>query len=382
MASDPASPSDHPAASELAALYAPIVVNHPDETLLAMDPMDFIGDASLIWRRGDGHVVIAETGAIDPSALGRPTSDGSSSPYAFERSHPWDFTRPFDLSGPEPGKAFRGQVPEEEGYALSPRQLEPGRLSSIQMLARPPGEAPCFYEVETAQGGPWKGYTAICFWCFYGSNRRPRFILRNGLVAAAANGGKSVIEWLLEDPKPVFSWTRPEERPAQGRTLQTEDLLSSVLGMVNHQGDWEGITVLLPPDPAKGYGVVYRAHGDDPAPVWYPPLAEGERITALVAVGSHAFHSSEGADVWSEYGDETDEGGARWDTRNHLLDVRRESWYGFGGSWGDPDLGPHAQELLELVQRAIGQPLGRGEFTGPLGPSRWKSFWPKAGPAV
>jgi hypothetical protein len=122
---------------------------------------------------------------------------------------------------------------------------------------------------------------------------------------------------------------------------------------VLHEGDWERISVRPDEDDRLAHIACYQHNGP---PELVRPRRRGERPVVYVAKGSHASYPNpsrelsvrklvKAAEVFGK--------DIEWQVEpQHLRDVRREKWFGFGGAWGRP--GADSQQ------------------TGPIGPSRFK----------
>jgi hypothetical protein len=149
--------------------------------------------------------------------------------------------------------------------------------------------------------------------------------------------------------------------------LDAADIKRLVREHVVHQGDWEGITVVLGPGGEPSHAI-YRAHAEHAVAAWGDvPREDDTRPLVLCAKGSHASYAGEGP-LSREYNDVLAKGrrAVRWDPRATLLPVREQEWYGYGGSWGDPD--------LDNSWFRVDLPVASREFSGPLGPSPFKAL--------
>jgi len=121
-------------------------------------------------------------------------------------------------------------------------------------------------------------------------------------------------------------------------------------GIVDHDGDWENIVVQLDAQ-ERPTEVAYYAHGHATIYPWEEIEHEGERPVVYSARGSHASYPSRGPHLGIPTLDWT-AAGERWDTAARLRNVVRESWWGYGGAWG---------QVGEIAST-----------TGPKGPSPFK----------
>ena len=143
---------------------------------------------------------------------------------------------------------------------------------------------------------------------------------------------------------------------------------------ISHEGDWERLSVLVRKDGANLWTPVsvryheHDGHVDVPwADVRKAPDETGiaTHPRAYVAKGSHATYRRAGKFVQVLV-----QGGVKvvkveddaracpecplWFTWQKLVDAKKQPWYDFGGAWG--------------------QVGSASDFTGPLGPSRWKTL--------
>lgn len=119
--------------------------------------------------------------------------------------------------------------------------------------------------------------------------------------------------------------------------------------LLNHEGDWENITVHLD-DRGRATAVAYYAHGGPRVYSWSKvrKYKKGTHPIVYSAIGSHASYPRPGKYRIKLLVHDFTARGAAWRTWNNLRNVQREPWYGFGGAWG---------EIGELA-----------ETSGPLGP--------------
>jgi hypothetical protein len=130
-------------------------------------------------------------------------------------------------------------------------------------------------------------------------------------------------------------------------------------GAFNHEGDWERISVELGPD-NRARRVAYFQHDGYCVLPWSAVERFRGHPVVFSVVGTHASYRRAGQfplPLGTE--DRAAGGGGQWRAWDHLHDVTKEGWYGYGGAWGE--VGAHANT------------------TGPLGPSaRWKPGAPKS----
>ena len=132
---------------------------------------------------------------------------------------------------------------------------------------------------------------------------------------------------------------------------------------LNHEGDWERISVHLDANNNATQVRLYRHTSDCNLTVdWSNPYKVSGTQHPIIysAGGTHGSYSRPGthdtscaSSTWGfAITDDKTDAGYAWDTWNRLADVRAQPWYGFGGAWGE---------------------IGNWDFTtGPLGPSRYK----------
>ena len=133
-----------------------------------------------------------------------------------------------------------------------------------------------------------------------------------------------------------------------------------------HEGDWEGIVIELDEED-RPVRVRYFAHGEEtPAIEWSRVPKYGEHPRVYSALGSHASYSGTGRQAdWDLTGR-----GLEWRTWLLLADARLQPWYGFGGAWGVARV---VSPRFRRIAVTFGKTIKDGEFTGPLGPSRFKN---------
>jgi hypothetical protein len=128
-----------------------------------------------------------------------------------------------------------------------------------------------------------------------------------------------------------------------------------------HEGDWEGISIKLDEQDAP-VSVRYFAHGEKVEPV---PWAKVKKLDGhpivFSALGSHASYAMTRRLPNLDLGG----GGPIWATWLLVADARVQPWYGYGGAWGVARTVPGTVRAVAAVFR---KKVGRGEFTGPLGP--------------
>lgn len=309
--------------------YAPMVYLHPDEDYRPGDPMRFISRSELRWSHqataggfpcGD-HGEVGR-GAIDAGRLG----EASSSPYTHnprDTSNPFcrhfediklkasDHTRPFD------GSKRDNILGELEGYMKEGFYLAPPEDSNLR--AGIGDGAPVFYEYVKGK--------YVTYWFFY-----PYNLFR------------------IENPEAGYSI------PSQ-----------------QHEGDWERVSIQLDENDSP-VNVLYYAHHDGTLVPWSRvDKFDGTHPIVFSAKGSHGsfpvageFPTDACIPVISLCALDRTDYGPRWLTWTNLWEVEAQPWYGFGGAWGE--VGEVPSEVI-----GVGLPVHGAEFTGPLGPSKYKN---------
>jgi hypothetical protein len=354
-------------ASELAHRYAPVVRLHAEEPYAPMSADAFVERSALVWREPDErHVVLAGGkggAAIDVGWLGRDALPRREQcPYRSPdgRFIPPDFTRPFDGGAPRGPEG--AALDEAAGFALMPRAGEAiGKVTGREGLLSAIRTAEVTWELQRreARGSRRVASMVLCYWLFFGASTYPL-----GLRSPEA-----LARWIL---RRILGQTRgpvtgPQAPPATRDLLDPEDLERLWREQVMHQGDWEGISIMLSAG-GEPISVHFRAHGLGRSPI------EADRVewtgdgrpVVRCAKGSHGCYDAPGSAEVPDLVPGAD--AIEWDTRlGGLANARAKGWFGFGGAWGEPDLdrGP-----LSLSWE-------RDELTGPLGPSRYKAIWPQ-----
>lgn len=257
--------------------YAPTVFLHPDDKYLPMSADTFLANSSLNWNRDQAcpdHMP-AGKGQINASMLG-------SGGY----THKWASTSPVCF---EYGREFRSNEHTEPGKGVAGG--EGFFLNLDNDFRRGLGRgAPVYYEYYPRQ--------FITYWFLYGFNVPP---------------GPEHID----------------------------------MELFAHEGDWEGISVKLDQNDLP-VEVAYFAHGKAPRRVAWSqaPKSFGEHPDVYSAKGSHASYPEAGAHGMNAEGEVPLVGnyiwvndytarGEPWRTWNNLRDVRKQAWYGYGGTWGE-----------------------------------------------
>ena len=327
-----------PNVPETVVKYAPMVYLHPDEKYWPENPVTFIHNSSLNWfhEGGCGYQEVAARGSVQAARLGKE----SSTPYTASPDFPTinrascvpipgiefqadDYTRPWDEKRKDYNSFWKDSFYEREGFYLDQDDSDSVRqgIKSIPGNLIYPG-AQVFYEYVPGQ--------YVTYWFFYA----------------------------YDD----FTFPHP------------------VLGNVSlqhHEGDWERISVQLDSSDLP-LNVFYYSHSDGQIAYWQTiDKYEGTHPVVYSAKGSHASYPSEGLQQTQCYRDicahDSTARGPQWLTWENLQKVEAQPWYNFGGAWG----------AVGAVDTPVGSFFG-GDFTGPLGPSRYKnseSKWNPPAPA-
>ncbi len=294
--------------------FAPMVVLHPDETRMPAGARWFLERSALIFAEDQGcpdrkiavgrilkeqRTPITNWLAIEwlgnPPAYWRHAHDAHCELrlgrmfYADQHTRPYDGGRPEGLGGRE------GWVLDLDDGARDGK-VEPRRVGDRTLIE----EAPVYVDQrkEEVDGEPGLRLT---YWLLYGIN---------------------------------------EPRTADG----IEEHLV-------HEGDWEGVDVLLQRSGTDAYvpvSLVLHGDGERREVPWNkdllrakdPSSGKATRPLLIAAQGSHTMFPGSGRSC---------EECPIWRTWREVAEVRELWWYGFGGAWGDvgPDslttgpLGPH-----------------------------------------
>lgn len=325
--------SDYFDVPETVVKYAPLVYLHPRDEFWPGDPSEFIRRSELRWSHQAtvvcGDHTVAARGAVDASRLGGAT------PYAHNPRNPSnllchhredveltarDYTRPFD------GSKRNNVLGEDDGYLKEGFFLDPENDQSLRRgIPRVPGNqiypgAPVFYEYVKGQ--------YVTYWFFFPFN-----------------------EYRL--PLPNF-----EEEALQ-----------------RHEGDWERISIQLDAED-NPLNVFYYHHSGGMIAQWSTiNKHDGTHPVVFSAKGSHGSYPDAGF-YPTELPGAMDEAaqGPKWMTWEDLADVTTQPWYGFGGAWGEVS-------GLIIIETPLGT-LSGGDYTGPLGPSRYKTSRSKWFPSI
>jgi hypothetical protein len=328
--------------------FAPLVHLHSREELWPISADTFLKNSWLGWAHDDGcpdwvpgdkHLEAPRQdakakGEFDVSRLAGPApyahapADADCGDAAKPVVAASDHSRPYDKHRP-PGLSRR------EGFYLDLDDRFRGGTRRVRHESAQDvfGPSPVYYErvEESTPDGPG---LRITYWLFYGLSRPP------------------------------------------GSAVATRYLV--------HEGDWERVSVLLArgKDPGQYLPVSVRYHAHDGSRdlpwsavkrVGAAGALEATHAVVFSARGSHASYWRAGRyeNVFVAAGRRRfavfDSAVAcpkcpQWHTWEQLVDARVQPWYGFGGAWG-----------------AVGSDMG---FTGPLGPSTYKTEGRSPSPEV
>ena len=127
----------------------------------------------------------------------------------------------------------------------------------------------------------------------------------------------------------------------------------------NHEGDWEGMSILFgetSPGHYRPRALALNQHSGTQEIPWRSRRFAGQRAVVYSAKGTHATYDHDGAFRIGPFV-ETVGGGPDWDTSLSVLPLYDQPWAGYCGGWG---------QVGRLAR--VPTPLGRGDTTGPLGP--------------
>jgi hypothetical protein len=309
--------------------YAPVVRLHPDEFTFPMDIAEFVTHSRLMWNRDHGcdDEMVAEN--IDPQRIG----NSAANPYTAQEAG-WPGCDPSghqfpanELTAPGVDGKDHG-LDKEEGFYLD--------LDDDQRLGAVPAQ-------------------------------------RHGQVKAAASYSFSA------DRRHITYWFMygfNQGAPGTGTYVD------------HHEGEWERITVDLDGQRLATHVRYWQHTCTTPETVPYQAVEKaGTHPVVYSALGSHASFPDilevpreglcpldgalAGPLAGQGWGDKTAAGGAEWKTwATDLRDAAHESWYGFGGAWGE--VGSHVNSgeacyTAEMVTSGVGCQI---DVTGPLGPDQ------------
>lgn len=339
-----------PPVPEIVTKYAPLVYLHSEDIYRPGNPVSFINESSLNWFHEGGcdSEVIAARNSVQADRLGElsampyianpifPTINGVScvnvSNIEFKTR---DYTRPWDgvkRSSAENNFFWSNLFYEKEGFYLDLEDDAESREGMPDPVLNQSG-APLVYEYVPGK--------YVTYWFFY--------------------------------PYNLFH----VESPFTGTSIPAQ----------KHEGDWESISIQLDSNDTPVY-VFFSQHHAGEFVLWsLVDKYEGTHPKVYSAKGSHGSFPSIGEfrTEFCPYGssgpcalDRTNDTGPKWSTWKNLLKVEAQPWYGYGGAWGkvstDPDVG------IIPLPNAFG--LTGAEYTGPLGPSKFKNYLTKWNPRI
>jgi hypothetical protein len=115
------------------------------------------------------------------------------------------------------------------------------------------------------------------------------------------------------------------------------------IGIGNHQGDWEGVSMLIELEAKNGalsHRLLASFFAKHESGTWkcaseVSRSSENAHIEAFSAKGTHATYPAPGRHRNNVLTDETERGTA-WDGWQNLKPLALEPYYGFSGAWGEP----------------------------------------------
>lgn len=311
------------------ATFAPLVSLHARERSLPSSAESWLEHATLVWKQ-DGCDAVNER-PIDPERLAgpdayahRPAARGCGEDARAAAITAADHTRPFDTkdrpAGLSPREGFAIDV--DDAWRRPPAKVE--RIGAQRTLKG----TPVYVEQQPRPDGD---ELRITYWFFYG---------------------------LSQPPGP-----------------------GSVTRHLEHEGDWERISVLLRGAEGNRWtplSVRFHTHDESRDVPWSSVRKRdgdgGTHPFVYSALGSHATYWAAGSyESLPKVGGRPvklpifDRASAcsdcpLWRTWEQVVDVRTRPWYGFGGAWG---------KIGDI-----------GGTTGPLGPSGWKIRDPHNSPTA
>jgi hypothetical protein len=108
-------------------------------------------------------------------------------------------------------------------------------------------------------------------------------------------------------------------------------------GPINHEGDWERISVQLGPD-NRARTVAYWRHNGHCAIPWKDvPRVNGTHPVVYSALGDHASYPNAGVTTVDFFGtDRRADGGRQWNLAAlPKVNLPGQSWFGYTGAWGE-----------------------------------------------
>ncbi len=308
-------------ATDPVAKYAPAVYLADLENTWPMSASKFIGESRLMWSHGAacGNHDEADTGDVLPESLSL-TSSGPYYHWPIQRKlkckhnkkqelHAGDYTRPrTDDRSPKLGnkEGFYLDLDNDFHKGTPPADEPDTTPGTIDVY----DQAPVYYQATSGVSGnetpdvpedDLGSHEVITYWFFYGYS--------------SAIGGH----------------------------------------VAAHEGDWEHVNVHLSTDGERATQVDYFAHHFDAEPVLYEDTEKiGTHPVVYSALNSHASYPNTASPPFWE---NPVSKGSLWRTWDKSpVNVKNESWYGYGGAWG----------RVGTTSNTTG-PLGPSEYKDPLG---------------
>lgn len=306
LAFEPGPTEDDPCTLNPVTCYAPLNHIHPDEQSRPMSANEYLSSTRLFWASRAPFTGQIAFGKPDPARLGGSTA----SPYSY------------------------GPVALRNGYGVT-------RKFASSEITRPYTDL-CSDEVSDGCKDPAIGNKANGFFL-----RLTDSALDSGVMEGASfeeiRSGAVPAYYQYEPGKYISYWFfSPHSVPG---TALTGDLLDRI--GIDHQADWEHITVVLDDD-NQPLGVDYFFHHWHQYVPWSDVYTVNETHPVVYSAnGGHGSYWSTDCDfrveheitrlpsgrTFDECADEGED--FEWKTWENLVDVHSEPWYGFGGAWGD-----------------------------------------------
>lgn len=276
---------------ELLAEIAPRIWFHPEERWGPSDPRDFVRESSLWYRDPPARELrLAPRGEVDPKELGAL----SSGKYRAAARNPGAF-RPSLFISPasaapvtRPGEA--GGLGDGQGFYLHHEGREEATSEEMRSLS---GRVPLLWRL-----GPNSA----------------------DLRAPEPDQKRRLVEF----------WYHSPYNHATG------------VGLGNHQGDWEGFSLLVDSRGAThSVRAAYLSAHEGGSWICASALPKGPdgKLELYSALGTHATYAQEGTPRRFPASDSTARGFA-WETWKALRALVDEPYYGYSGAWGS--IGPFA----------------------------------------
>ncbi|MFL5813180.1 MAG: Vps62-related protein [Bdellovibrionia bacterium] len=119
--------------------------------------------------------------------------------------------------------------------------------------------------------------------------------------------------------------------------------LATRVGIGNHQGDWEGVAMLIELEDSRGtleHRLLASFYAEHETGTWrcageLSRASDGSHIEAFSAIGTHATYPEPGSHRSAVFTDKT-ERGTPWQSWENLRPLALEPYYGYSGAWGEP----------------------------------------------